>query len=165
MHLALLSDTHGNVTRTARAIAALKAFHPVHVIHAGDIGSAAVLTELAAGFADPETPITCVLGNVDTYIDDLVSPVHFLSIPGSLAPLPLAGQSIAVLHGHDTRRLDAVIASASYDLVITGHTHLAADERHGRTRIINPGALHRAQQPSCAILDLATDDLTFLPIA
>ncbi len=165
MHLALLSDTHGNVARTVRAIAALKAFHPDHVIHCGDIGSAAVLTELAAGFADPETPITCVFGNVDTYADDLFSPVGYLDLPGRLATLHLAGHAIAVLHGDDLRRLDGLIASQNYDYLFTGHTHLAADDRHGRTRVINPGALHRAQQPSCAILNLATDDLTFLPIA
>jgi putative phosphoesterase len=164
MHLALLSDTHGNVARTVRAIAALKAHRPGHVIHCGDIGSAAVLTELAAGFADPETPVTCVLGNVDTYADDLFSPVAYLDIAGRLATLTLAGKSIAVIHGDDTRRLDGLIANQTFDYIFTGHTHAAADDQRGRTRIINPGALHRAHQPSCAILDLATNRLTFLPI-
>ena len=41
------------------------------------------------------------------------------------------------------------------------YPHLRRDERVGRTRIINPGALHRAKQYTVATLDLSCDKLEF----
>ena len=48
--------------------------------------------------------------------------------------------------------------------MIHGHTHRQADRREGRTRIINPGALHRAATKTVAILDTVEDELHFLEI-
>ena len=161
--IGIMSDTHGDVKRTAKAIAALKQYKPDHVIHCGDIGSDAVLTELAAGFADPEVPVTCVLGNVDGYTD-LFSPSAHVQVVGRFATLTIDGKKIAVAHGDDARRLIGAIQSGDYDYVFTGHTHERSDEHEGRTRVINPGALHRSREPGCAVLDLVTDQLTYLSI-
>ena len=45
-----------------------------------------------------------------------------------------------------------------------GHTHTALDARRGKTRVINPGALHRAAEYTVALLDTDTDTLTFYPV-
>lgn len=164
MIIGIMSDTHGDVKRTAKAIAALKAFHPEHIIHCGDIGSGSVLTELAAGFSDPDIPVTCVLGNVDNYNDDLMSTWSHVRIAGRFAALELDGKKIAVVHGDDVRRLFAAVQEGTNDYVFTGHTHERSDDREGRTRVINPGALHRSREPGCAVLDLATDTLTYLSV-
>lgn len=50
---------------------------------------------------------------------------------------------------------------ARFDYILCGHTHIAADYQRGATRIINPGALHRASVHTVATLDLKTDDLRF----
>ena len=47
------------------------------------------------------------------------------------------------------------------DYILHGHTHCKRDERIGRCRVINPGALHRANPKSVATLDTASDTLTF----
>jgi len=165
MIIGILSDTHGDVKRTVKAIAALKRHRPKQVIHCGDIGSDAVLTELAAGFADPQIPVTCVFGNVDGWDDPLTSHWTHVWVAGRFAELELDGKKAAVIHGDDFMRLRAVIDSGRYELVFTGHTHQRADEREGPTRIINPGALHRSREPGCAVLNLATGKLTYLDIA
>ena len=165
MIIGLLSDTHGNVERTARAVAALKPHRPEHVFHCGDIGSNAVLDELAAGFADPPVPVVGVLGNCDGWDGALVAPLPHVTVAGRVQATVLAGQRSAVIHGDDPRRLQAVIDSGDYDLVFTGHTHVPEDTREGAVRIINPGALHRAREPGCAVLDLATGRLLLLPVA
>ena len=134
MRIGILSDTHGNVRRTLRAIAALKPFAPVHIIHCGDIGSQAVLDELAAGFADPPVPITCVLGNVDEWEQALSAPLPHLKIRGGFADVEIDGRRIAVTHGHRALSLDEAIASQRYDYVFTGHTNQRADELDRRTR-------------------------------
>jgi predicted phosphodiesterase len=45
------------------------------------------------------------------------------------------------------------------DYVFHGHTHVAEERKSGRTRVINPGALHRARPKTFAILDLASGAL------
>ncbi|RLS46748.1 MAG: metallophosphoesterase, partial [Planctomycetota bacterium] len=51
------------------------------------------------------------------------------------------------------------------DYLLHGHTHVCRDERHGATRIINPGALHRASEFTVALLDTDSDELQFLVVA
>jgi predicted phosphodiesterase len=40
-----------------------------------------------------------------------------------------------------------------------GHTHQAREHHTGRTRVINPGALHRARPKAFVVLDLASGEL------
>ena len=51
------------------------------------------------------------------------------------------------------------------DYLLHGHTHETRDERVGRTRVVNPGALSRAARYTCALLDPRSDALRFLEIA
>jgi predicted phosphodiesterase len=85
------------------------------------------------------------------------------------ADLSFDNKRFAILHGHDhplmSRLLRPVPATVKpFDYIIHGHTHVRRDERVGRSRIINPGALHRARTKSLALLDTANDHLTFLEI-
>jgi predicted phosphodiesterase len=63
---------------------------------------------------------------------------------------------IAFLHGDDSRLLYDLEHSGDYDFVFHGHTHVAAERQTGPTRVVNPGALHRANPKTLAVLDLAT---------
>jgi uncharacterized protein len=164
MIIGILSDTHGDVKRTVRAIEAIKTASPAHIVHCGDIGSLAVLTELADGFMKPEVMVTCVLGNVDGWDDDLISAWPHVEIVGRFGKLTLHGKNIAIVHGDDFRRLRGAIESGENDYVFTGHTHERSDDREGKTRIINPGALHRTREPGCAVLNLATDKLAYIDV-
>jgi predicted phosphodiesterase len=56
------------------------------------------------------------------------------------------------------------LESQRFDYLLHGHSHLTRDERVGRTRIINPGALHRAREKTVALLDTATDALKFITV-
>ena len=164
MIIGIMSDTHGDVKRTVQAIAALKQYSPGHIIHCGDIGSTSVLTELATGFMDPKIPVTLIFGNVDGWESDLTSYWPHITIAGRVATLTLDGKNIAVIHGDDFNRMFGIIQSAKYDYVFTGHTHERSDVLEGRTRVINPGALHRSREPGCAVLDLSTGKLTYLSV-
>jgi predicted phosphodiesterase len=72
------------------------------------------------------------------------------------------GYQVAVTHGDVSGQLRTLIGSQEFDLVVTGHTHVASDHREGRTRVINPGAVHRSAAPSVAILDTGNDHLDML---
>jgi predicted phosphodiesterase len=62
--------------------------------------------------------------------------------------------------GTDVRRL--LVARPDY--LLSGHSHYPADRRDGPTRRINPGALHRADEYTVALLGLESDELRFLTV-
>jgi len=167
MKIGLISDTHGNFQRTTVAIAKFKARGVSAVIHCGDVGAAAILTHLVDVFDPLRVPVYVVLGNVDLYDEAMEQFPERpgLRLLGRVGDLDLAGKRIAVIHGDDTRALREATAGGGYDYVFTGHTHRATDEQSGGTRVINPGAVHRAVEPSCAVLDLSSGALELIPLS
>jgi putative phosphoesterase len=166
MKIGILSDTHGDVSRTRLAIELLVSQGVTAVCHCGDVGSEQVLTELAAAFSPSGVPVYAVLGNVDHWepgVREFPTGTG-VKVCGRRAELELGGRKLVVVHGDDPRLLFEVVRSQLHDYCLTGHTHLADDFLEGRTRVINPGAVHRAQTPSVAVLDLAKDKLQVLPL-
>jgi hypothetical protein len=51
-----------------------------------------------------------------------------------------------------------------YDYLFHGHTHVVRDDRIGKLRIINPGALYRASRKTVALLNLTDDRLQYLTV-
>ncbi len=144
----------------ARAVELLRQYGAEFFIHCGDVGSPHVLDHLAG------LPAVFVTGNTDYDRQGLLRYGQAIDVPGHIpsADLTLAGKRIAVTHGDDDRLLQRLIVSQDYDYVLHGHTHLRCDHRAGRTRIINPGALHRAAVKTVALLDTETDTLQFLTV-
>lgn len=160
MKIGLLSDTHGDVARTVRAAGIMKDRGVQAVVHCGDICAQGVVTALAQAFDPPRTPVFAVLGNCD-YGEYVGLGVELCD---RFADINLDGRRIAVVHGDDAARFHRAIASQCFDFVFTGHTHCREDRHEGRTRIINPGAVHRATTPGFAVLDLAADALEFVDL-
>ena len=81
-----------------------------------------------------------------------------MDIPGVEVPLG-DGEHLAATHGHRETILDGLIGGQQFPYVCHGHSHRVRDERIGRTRVINPGALHHAKVHTIAMLDTDTDML------
>jgi putative phosphoesterase len=150
MLLGIVSDTHGHAEFTLPAVRMLQSLEVDCVIHCGDIGSADI-----PGLFRP-WPTHFVLGNVDANsaplraaIDDMSGRLH-----GRFGSLEIEECRIAFLHGDDERLLAETIAGGTYDLVCYGHTHMPEQHRVGRTVVVNPGALFRAQRHTIAIARL-----------
>ena len=158
--IGILSDTHDRADAMAEGMRALREAGAAFFVHCGDVGSERVL-DLLAG-----EPAAFVWGNTDWDRRGLERYAEQLGVTcyGNLANLLLDGKQIAVTHGDDHRLKQRLLAGQQYDYVLQGHTHVAHDERIGRTRLINPGALHRAKVKTVATLDLIADRLTFLPV-
>lgn len=160
MKLGIISDTHNQRERCAEAIALFQAAGVEALIHCGDFTETEVLEQCAV------LPCSFVLGNNDFnnshFLKDTAEEVHanFLGWSGVVT---LAERTIAVTHGHLTGELRRLLAMQP-DYLLTGHSHVTEDRREGTTRCINPGALHRAREFTVAVLDLATDELTFLTV-
>ncbi len=155
--IGILSDTHDQVDATAAAMQTLRAGGAQQYIHCGDVGGHAVLDHLAGVSA------ALVWGNNDWDRRDLERYAARLGIEcyGSMADLEFGGKKFAVMHGDDLRLRQSILEAQQYDYLLQGHTHLRHDERVGRTRIINPGALHRARPKTVALLETETDRLEF----
>ena len=158
--LGILSDSHGRHERTHKAVQLLLANGATELAHCGDIETEQVIDQLAGITAH------VVFGNCD--LDWRVLSRYALGL-GVLVQHPLArfecgGRAFAMTHGHDS---DCVVAALKegVDYLLHGHTHVCRDERHGATRIINPGALHRASEFTVALLDTDSDELQFLVVA
>jgi len=161
MLLALLSDTHDNAAMTKAALARFAPYKPAAYLHAGDLVDAGMLF-LFAGIG----PFHFVFGNNEYDHAGIRSQALVLELNchGAMAELTFAGKRVALLHGHDGGLLRRVMGSGDYDYVVHGHTHVRSDKREAGTRVINPGAVQRTQTKSVALLDLASDDLRFLPL-
>lgn len=156
MLLGVMSDTHGHQPFTREAARMLASFEVEWVIHCGDIGSTEVVELLR------EWPVDYVLGNVDGTGREFERVIAAAggTLHGQFAALNLAERHIAVLHGHDTRRLHETIAGEAYDLVCHGHTHVRRLEQLGQTLVLNPGAVFRAKPRSIAIVRLPELEVT-----
>lgn len=127
------------------------------VIHCGDIGGVEVFDELAG------RPCIVVWGNMDLPDSGLLAYLRTVGIqPPTAVPsrLSLDDKTFAVFHGHE-HGFHRAISTLDVDYILHGHTHVARDDRRGRTRIINPGALHRARRKTVATLDTTEDELAF----
>jgi len=160
LRIGVVSDTHGNMANTLTAIAQLHELQVTHVIHCGDIGSVQIVP-LFSGW-----PAHFVLGNVDDdesglrwVVEDQGSTFH-----GRVGRIELEGKHIAVIHGDDHAALQTAIRSGEFELVCTGHTHRRELRREGQTLVLNPGALHRANPKSFAVVDWPQGDVTFVDL-
>jgi putative phosphoesterase len=125
MVIGLVSDTHGLVRpEIFTALAGVEL-----ILHAGDVGGQAVLSELSV-----IAPVRAVYGNID-------GPGE----PGLDAQLRLKIEdvSIHVSHGHEvggSPTPEKLLSRYTADVIVFGHTHKPLVERRGGRLVVNPGA-------------------------
>jgi len=155
MQIGILSDTHDQHGHVRTALAILWQRQVNLVLHCGDIEEPAIV-ELFRGLT-----MHFVFGNCDSDREGLRQAIADIGalLHEPFGHLELEGRAIAFLHGDDRRLLQDVENSGHFDFLFHGHTHQAGERRAGSTRVINPGALHRARPKSFALLDLATGTL------
>ena len=155
MRIGIISDTHSRYETLDKVVALLRERAVDLVLHCGDIEDEGVVQRLR-GF-----PAHFVFGNCDTYRDDLRKAIEDcgLTLHEPFGNLELEGCKIAFLHGDDKHLMRDVENSGYFDFLFYGHTHEAREHRTGPTRVINPGALHRARPTTFVVLDLPAGDV------
>lgn len=148
--LCLLADTHGILDPRIAAVAR----SCDDVVHAGDIGSEAVLDACATA----TSVVHCVRGNNDTLDRWQGDPAVQAALPRALS-LDLPGGVLTVVHGDAWpakgrhRRLRAAYPDAA--AVLYGHSHRLIVDDALRPWVLNPGAAGRVRTyggPSCLLL-------------
>ena len=117
----LISDTHGLLR--SEAVRALQGSDVI--IHAGDIGNAAILDALRA-----VAPVTTVRGNIDKgdWAQDL---------PETAA---LQIDEVGVYVIHNLKGLDIVPEAAGFKVVVSGHSHQPSIHDGNGVMYVNPGS-------------------------
>ncbi len=136
--IGVISDTHGLLR--PEALAALQGCDAI--LHAGDVGSAEILSQLAS-----LAPTTAVRGNNDKgpWASGLPER-EWIDIDGALVHLL-----------HDIADLDVDPAAAGIQVLITGHSHRPLIEKRDGILHLNPGSAgpRRFKLPvSVAILEI-----------
>ena len=162
MLLGVVSDTHGHLPNTRAAVQMLESFGISAVLHCGDIGSAAVVPLFS------HWPTHFVLGNVDhgPTAAELQESIRLAgqTYHGRFGSFELEDVKIALLHGDDGRLLEQTIREEKHQLVCHGHTHVPRWEQIGKSWVLNPGALYRANRHTIAIVDLPKLKIEFISV-
>lgn len=124
IRVGLISDTHGLLRPQVHEVFAGVS----QILHAGDVCSDTILTELGL-----IAPTQAVYGNCDDPWDPSLREALDLEIDGL---------RIHVQHGHELGRPKPARVAAAYnaDVCVYGHTHSQVIERVDGRLIINPGA-------------------------
>lgn len=122
MRIGLISDTHGLLR--PEVLAALEGSD--RILHAGDIGSAALLERLAR-----IAPVHAVRGNNDRE-------PWAAHVPETL-DLDIAGLRIHMLHDLKTLAVDP----HGVDVIVAGHSHRPSVETRDGVLYVNPGSAGR----------------------
>lgn len=144
MRLGIISDTHGMLRPEV-----FIAFESVdHILHAGDIGTADLLTELEA-----IATLTAVFGNVDGF--------EIRSRLPKVAEIELDGFAIVVTHGDQfgsPKPAELHAAFPEADIIVYGHSHRPLLELVDKTvTVMNPGSAGPPRfdlKPSVGIMEL-----------
>jgi putative phosphoesterase len=122
LRIGVVADTHGLLR--LEALEALRGAD--HILHAGDVGDAAVVEGLRQ-----IAPVTAIRGNIDR--------------AGPCATLPatemveLGGRLFYLVHA--IADLDIVPAAAGVSAVISGHSHRAEMVERNGVLYLNPGSI------------------------
>ncbi|MCH8226619.1 MAG: metallophosphoesterase family protein [Chloroflexi bacterium] len=157
MLIGVVSDTHGYLNpKVPELLAGVE-----HILHAGDIGDAGIIAELAK-----IAPVTTVRGNNDR------------TGPESLFPeevtVELDGWNFFLTHevkvpkGPDDPSMETY-RKAGADVVVFGHSHIALQRQIGTVLFFNPGAAGKRRfkvVPSIGILklELGRVEGTIIPV-
>jgi putative phosphoesterase len=121
MRIGVISDTHGLLR--PEAVAALRGVE--HILHAGDVGDAAILKEL-----EKIAPVTAIRGNVDTEGQcGRLPPTDFVELAGKIFYLV-----------HSEQWLDIKPEAAGVAVVVSGHSHRPSVEIRNGVMYLNPGS-------------------------
>jgi putative phosphoesterase len=163
MKIAIISDSHDNITNLKSAIAKLKTLAPDALIHCGDLSAPFMIPVLA----DLKVPTYYTFGNNEAEIHYTIKKAaeHGINIMRMktgewIGELELGGKKIAFTHYGTIAT--ALAFTKKYDIVCHGHTHKQREERIENTLVVNPGEIHNCKsEGSFAIYDTDTDSVQF----
>ena len=164
MKIGILSDTHNHIENLQAALGIFKQKSICTIVHCGDLTRLEIVPLLV------DFRVIYLAGNGDILWNEIrqnLLDMNPLSFGGLVFKGELDGVKIAATHGHLEGVVAGLVNSGEYNFVFCGHSHRHKDERIGKTRLINPGALGglKPEPRSICILDLKSGQAEFVMLA
>ena len=146
MKLFIASDIHGSAFWCEKMLEAYRAEKADRMLLLGDLLYHGPRNDLPKDYAPKKViemlsgyknEILCVRGNCDTEVDQMVLPFPIMS---DYALIAADGIDIYATHGHKFGK-ETPPPLKEGDILLCGHTHVAADEMCDGFRYINPGSV------------------------
>lgn len=155
MKIAIISDTHDNLTSIKKIVGWLNQEKITLILHCGDV---ATLETLEMGFGNFKGAIHISLGNADIRHNLEPGRHDNYNIISDFGEININDRKIAFTHfPEDSKKL---AESGKYNLVFYGHTHKPWEEKIGECRLVNPGeAAGQYQKSTFAVYDTASGKL------
>ena len=156
MKIGIMSDSHDNMDKVARAVELFNQHGVEKVLHAGDIVAPFVTRPLKK----LNCQVLAVFGNNDGEKLYLKENFETINRVGEVREPPLTfelgGKRFYLTHW--PHQLDILARSAEFDVIVYGHTHDIDIRRVGETLIINPGETGGwlREKATVVVLDLET---------
>ena len=165
MLIGAISDSHDNLPLVEKAVQTLNQKNVGLVLHGGDYVAGFVIPK----FKQLKCKLIGVFGNNDgdhELLKNRFSQAANCTIHGRFAQVTVDGYRIALLHGHETELLKAIIDSGYFNAVIHGHSHNKGIELEGKTLSVNPGELcgYLTGKPTIAIIDTAKHEAKIIEL-
>jgi uncharacterized protein len=164
MLIAIISDTHDNLNAIQLVQDFCARAEIETLIHCGDLTDPGLVSYLDG------VKVIYSTGNMDSSSERIRQALQALNPQnwaGSIYSGSVFGSQVACVHGNVHGQVEALAHSQKYDYVFHGHTHKRRDERFGKTRVINPGALggKNSSPGSFCTLDLKTGNNSFYRVS
>ncbi len=156
MLIGAVSDSHDNLLLIDKAVQTLNTHKAELVLHGGDYVSPFTI----AHFAKLNCPLIGVFGNNDgdhEFLKQRFSETKNCTVHESFTTVNADGYKIALLHGHETELLNAIIEAGTFNAVVHGHSHNKNILQVGKTLAVNPGELcgYLTGKPTITLIDTA----------
>lgn len=161
MLVGIISDTHDNVPNIEKAVRLFISREVDLLIHAGDYCSPFTIPHFEG------LPLRGVFGNNDGDKYLLMKKFDAIdaSLEGDFFEMEAGSCRIAVYHGTHQAITDALIASGTYEVVVSGHTHEAYSREVGKTLAVNPGTAHGfGEKATVALLETESMEVEFIEL-
>jgi uncharacterized protein len=158
MKIAIISDSHDNITNLEKFIDWANKNQIETIIHCGDLCGPAVMTKvLAPNF---KGDIRFVYGNVGDreLLEEKIKGIKNIKFYGDQGEIKIDGKKLAFVHRPEEAK--KLANQANYDFIFYGHTHQPWEEKTNNTRLVNPGTLAGMfNKATFAVYDTKTDKL------
>jgi putative phosphoesterase len=163
--IGVVSDSHDNLPLIEKAVEKLNQQKVSLVLHAGDFVAPFTISR----FKKLNCPFIGVFGNNDgdhELLKKRFSETNNCTVHERFTQVTVEGYRIALLHGHETELLSAIIECGYFDAVIHGHSHNYGIDRRDKTLAVNPGELcgYLTGKASFALLDTEKSEATIVEL-
>ena len=158
MKIAIISDSHDNVTNLEKLIEWLNRNKISILIHAGDLCAPGVLKKTLA--PEFKGQIHMIAGNVhdDATLEKVASQFSHVKYYGEKGEIEIDSKKIAFVHFKE--EAEKLVAENKYNLVIFGHTHQSEIQKIKKTQLVNPGTMGGLYNKATFVLyDTKTEEI------